>query len=229
MTHTNKQNHPSPSGRKTAQHLKEWLNGLSIKKLLTSLATIALVGWSLGCNSNPVQTPDSIRNQNLITGQQIQLLQLPARADVSLTKKYSEGRWIRANTGGEINMSERFRTNTRFKTASISASFTVPPNGLSKDTFIMMVFDDSNLLIEFSPHGLEFNIPAKLSYTVTGLDLSSVPVDAEIKLYYINDQTGLFEEMRSGSILHDRESGSISCIDGEIPHFSEYAFGYIKK
>lgn len=215
--------------KETTQHAKEWFKGGTMQKQFTSLVFAILFGWLLGCNSNPIQAPDQISNQDSPVGQKIQLLEVPAPAEVNLAKKYSVGGWVSANSGGELEIREQFQTKSEFKTATLTATLSIPKNGLNEDRYISMRLDDSKLQIEFSPHGLQFNVPAKLTYTATGLDLSSVPVGAEIKLYYSNKGTGLFEEMRSGSITYDRESGTIVCLDGEIPHFSIYAFGYIKK
>lgn len=215
--------------KETTLHAKEWFKGGTMPKQFTSLVFAILFGWLLGCNSNPVQAPDQISNQDSPAGQKIQLLEVPAPAEVNLAKKYSVGGWVSANSGGKLEIKEQFRTKSEFKTATLTATLSIPKNGLSEDRYILMMLDDSNLQIKFNPHGLQFNVPAKLTYTATGLDLSSVPLGTEIKLYYYNAETGLFEEMRSGSITYDIKSGTVTCLDGEIPHFSIYAFGYIKK
>jgi hypothetical protein len=220
----------SNKGKKeTSLHAKEWFQGGTMKKQFTSLVLAILFGWLLGCNSNPVQVPDQISNQDSPAGQKMHLLELPAPADVNLAKKYSVASWISADAGGKLEISEQFQNKSGYKTATVTATLSIPENALNEDRYISMQLDDSKLQIKFNPDGLQFNVPAKLSYTVTGLNLSSVPVGTEIKLYYCNRETGMFEEMHSGSITYDIKSGTITCLNAEIPHFSEYAFGYIKK
>ena len=198
-----------------------------MKKQFTSFVLAILFGWLLGCNSNPVQGPDQNSNQVSPAGQQIQLLELPGTAGMNLAKTSSVAssvlRWVSADSGGELECGEQFGTVT------VTATLSIPENALSEGRYISMRLDDPRRLqIEFGPDGLQFNVSAKLSCTVTGLDLSFVPVGAEIKLYYCNQKTGKFEQMTSASITYDRISGTLTCLNAGIPHFSMYAFGYIK-
>jgi hypothetical protein len=222
------------STSQTTLNVKEWLNGVTMKKLFTSIAVLFLIGWNLGCNSNPVQPSDHMSAPAAAAGQtaqmgSIQLLDVPLPTDISLSKKYWSGKWINAESGGTLTIKGQYNTNTKFKTATLTATFSVPQNALSNNQFILMSFDDAKLQVQFNPHGLQFKVPAKLSYTATGVDLSVLPAGTEIKLFYVDEQSGSFEEMNGGTITYDVETGTVSCTDAEIPHFSEYAFGYIKK
>ncbi|MFA6540579.1 MAG: hypothetical protein WCT99_03180 [Bacteroidota bacterium] len=225
MAHTINHNSASTTTKKTALNRKEWLTGATMKRYFVPLVVVILIGWTPGCNSNPVQAPDQVTS----AGQQIQLLDAPRSSGGALSKKYRTGDWFRAESGGELKISARFNSNNQFGTSTLNATFTLPGNALKADQYIAMTFDDYKLQIQFNPHGLQFNVPAKLTYTATGVDLSSLPDGTEIKLFYVNENSGSFEEMHSGTITYDKASGTISCVDGEIPHFSEYAFGYVKK
>jgi hypothetical protein len=194
-----------------------------MQKQFTSFVLAILFGWMLGCNSNPVQGPDQNSNQVSPAGQQIQLLELPASAGMSLAKISSAGQWIRAKSGGDVEIDEHFRG------VAVSVTLSIPKKALSDDQYISMTLDDSKLKIDFDPNGLQFNVPAELSYTVTGLDLSSLPDGVTLKLYYCNQKTGTFEEMNAKSITYDRKSGTITCVNADIPHFCIYAFGYIRR
>jgi hypothetical protein len=215
--------------KETPLRAKEWFKGVTMKKQFTSLILAILFGWLLGCNSNPVQVAYQNSNQVSPAGQKIQLLELPVTAGMNLAKKYSVASWISADEGGELEISEQFRNKRRHNTATVTATLSIPENALNEDRYISMLLDDSKLQIKFNPDGLQFNVPAKLTYTATGLNLSSIPVGTEIKLYYCNEETGMLEEINTGGITYDVESGTFECHDGEILHFSEYAFGYIKK
>ena len=194
-----------------------------MQKQFTSFVLAILFGWLMGCNNNPVQGPDQNSNQVSPAGQNVQLLELPGTAGMDLAKKYSVTRWVSADSGGELEITGQFRTVT------VTATLSIPENGLSEDQYISMTLGDSKLQIEFGPDGLQFNVPAKLNYTITGLDLFSVPVGAEIKLNYCNQKTGKFQEMHSESVTYDRKSGTLTCRNAEIPHFCIYAFGYIRR
>ena len=202
---------------------KEWFKGGSMQKQFTSFVLAILFGWLLGCNNNPVQVPDQNSNQGSVAAQQVQLLELPASAGMSLAKISSAGQWIRAKSGGDVEIDEHFRG------VAVSVTLSIPKKALSDDQYISMTLDDSKLKIDFDPNGLQFNVPAELSYTATGLDLSSLPAGVTLKLYYCNQKTGKFEEMNAENITYDRLLGTITCVNADIPHFSIYAFGYIKK
>jgi len=212
---------------KNPLHVKEWFKGGTMQKQLTSFVLAILFGWLLGCNSNPVQGPDQNSNQVSPAGQKIQLLKLPGTAGMKLAKTSSIAssilRWVSVDSGGDLESSEQFGTVT------VTATLSIPKKALSNDQYISMTLDDSKLKIDFDPDGLQFNVPAELSYTATGLDLSSLPAGVTLKLYYCNQKTGKFEQMTSASITYDRKSGTLTCLNAEIPHFSIYAFGYIKK
>jgi hypothetical protein len=190
-----------------------------MKKRLISFALAILFGWLLGCNSNPVQDPVQASNEVSVDGQSIQILELPAPAGISLAKEHLVAQWVDADSGGELEISARFWNTT----------LTIPKKALSKDQYISMMLDPSTQQIEFGPDGLQFKKPAMLNYTVSGLDLSTVPIGSLVKLYFWNQKTGKFEEMVSESITYDRTAGTLTCVNGEIPHFCIYAFGYIRR
>ena len=61
----------------------------------------------------------------------------------------------------------------------------------------------------------------------TGLDLSSIPLLSQLGLYCFDPETGSSKEMRNGELTYDLDKGEIISEDGELPHFFEYAFGYL--
>jgi hypothetical protein len=146
-----------------------------------------------------------------LTGNQYKYLNYQLRPAVA--------QWVDADSGGELEISARFWNTT----------LTIPKKALSKDQYISMMLDPSTQQIEFGPDGLQFKKPAMLNYTVSGLDLSTVPIGSLVKLYFWNQKTGKFEEMVSESITYDRTAGTLTCVNGEIPHFCIYAFGYIRR
>ena len=192
MKNINKHN---SSTTQSTLNIKEWLNGVTMKKLFTSIAVLFLVGWNLGCNSNPVQPSDQLSAQPASEGQttqmnSIQLLEVPQPTDVSLSKKYWSGKWFAAETGGTLTIKGQYQTNTKFRMTTLTATFNVPQNSLSNNQFILMSFDDTKLQVRFNPHGLQFKVPATFSYTATGVDLSALPAGTEIKFFYVDEQTG---------------------------------------
>lgn len=199
-----------------------------MQKQFTSFVLAILFGWLLGCNSNPVQGPDQNSNQVTPAGQTVQLLELPGTAGMDLAKTSSVASyvrsWVSADSGGQLVCGDQFGRVTT------TATLSIPQNGMSQDQYISMRLDHFRWLqIEFGPDGIQFNTPAILSCTVTGLDKFWAPIGADIRLYYCNQKTGSFQEMPSGSITYDRQSGTLTCSNIQIPHFCTYAFGYIKR
>jgi hypothetical protein len=194
-----------------------------VKKQYISFILAILFGWMLGCNNNPVQAPVQTSNQVSAAGQTIQILELPGAAGLSLAKKSSTSDWVSANLGGYLEIREQF------KGVRVFATLSIPRRGLNRDQYISMTLNDQEVKFDFNPDGLQFNKPAMLNFRYTGLDLSSVPVGADLKLYYLNEKKGTLEEMHAESITYDTASGTVTCVNAEIPHFCIYAFGYIKR
>jgi hypothetical protein len=190
-----------------------------MQKQFTSFVLAILFGWMLGCNSNPVHVPDQNSVQVSPAGQKVQLLELPGTAGMNLAKKSSASGSISPDSGGQLEVVTQFQT----------ATLTVPKNAVKKGVDISMAFDDCKAQISFGPEGLQFKKDAMLNYTAAGLDLSSVPVGTVINLYYYNETTGAYEQMSSESITYDKKAGTLTCVNGDIPHFCIYAFGYIKR
>jgi hypothetical protein len=188
-------------------------------KQFTSFIIAILFGWLLGCNNNPVQGPDQNSSQVTSAGEKVELLELPGTPGMDLGKKSSVSGSISADSGGELEITGQF----------CSATLIIPKKGLSKDQYLSMVPDDYTASIEFGPEGLIFKKHAKLNYTAAGLNLSSVPVGTVMNLYYYNETTGAYEQMSSESITYDRKLGTLTCVNGDIPHFCIYAFGYIRR
>jgi hypothetical protein len=127
--------------------------------------------------------------------------------------------------GGQVRASFSY-ISVLGKRVSVSATFTVPPGAVDKDTYVTMSFDDKHIGVKFIPGGLKFNIPANLDFSASGLDLSIVPSGVPISLYYVSDYSLTFEKQKTSGISANKWSGTLVCNDGQINHFSRYAFGY---
>ena len=85
-----------------------------------------------------------------------------------------------------------------------------------------MDIDDQTGVSTFNPH-IIFNFPAVLNQTFSGLDLSGIDPN-NIQLYYL-DTDGSYEVMQYDQLIVDVETGTITVINGKIPHFSLYGYG----
>ncbi|UCG50422.1 MAG: hypothetical protein JSW58_09410 [Candidatus Latescibacterota bacterium] len=90
-----------------------------------------------------------------------------------------------------------------------------PPGALDEDTFITMeMVDKSNLVVEFGPHGIDFNRPVAMS-----MKLKDTPAEdyenAVIK--WFNPATNEWEEIENLPPERPKEAKAL------IRHFSKYA------
>jgi hypothetical protein len=105
---------------------------------------------------------------------------------------------------------------------------TIPANSMSVSADVSLTLDDENFMgdldLVFGPHGLTFSSPALLSIKAVGLDLSQVQTQ-NLKLYYVNTDTGEWEEMKYDRMIINKDYGFIYVENGRLPHFSRYAIG----
>jgi hypothetical protein len=87
-----------------------------------------------------------------------------------------------------------------------------------------MTLDDQTLTFDFNPDGISFTKPASLDVYARGLNLWGIPPWKKVKLFYISN--GELVEMKTSRISVNPWFGELSCENGDIPHFSRYAFGY---
>jgi hypothetical protein len=133
--------------------------------------------------------------------------------------------YITSSSGGQVSVTYSYTSILR-KVFRVTATLSVPPGAIDKNTYVTMSVDDQYLALKFKPSGLKFNVPAKLDVNATGLDLSIVPFGAQLSLYYVNDFNVVTEKENVEGISTNRFFGSLGCDDAEIHHFSRYAFGY---
>ena len=68
------------------------------------------------------------------------------------------------------------------------------------------------------------NTPAMLDFTSRGLDLRNLLYGTTFDLYW-DGENGVYARQITTKSLTIQLLGSISCLKGQIPHFSRYAFG----
>lgn len=144
---------------------------------------------------------------------------LPARAGSSLNKTFSSGKFISKDKDEEIVISETY-TSISGKTVSIYAQIIFFAGTLKEDTFITMEMDDETGVISFSP-SMEFNKPALLNVTLTGLILKSLSSTEDFK--YLAASGG-YESVVYNDLFVKVSEGGLQLDRGQIPHFSRYGF-----
>ncbi|TLY31763.1 MAG: hypothetical protein E6K56_04335 [Ignavibacteria bacterium] len=143
---------------------------------------------------------------------------------VALQKIIPVSQLITADSGGTVKLSyDNGQIQRHF---TIDASLVFAPHAVDRDIVVTMSLDDSLLVLNFIP-AMAFNIPAQLQVKAAGLSLSATAASGAYKLFWYNPLTSTWVEMPAQSISVAPAAGSLECINGTIPHFSQYGFGRI--
>lgn len=111
------------------------------------------------------------------------------------------------------------------KDSRVFIKFDVLPGAVDNDTTVYIRLNTQRIDLNFSPHGLVFNKPAKLTIIAGGLNLKKVNTET-LALYYDNQDTGQWERMNYETFVVIEEYGYIKIVGAEIPHFSRYALAW---
>jgi hypothetical protein len=141
---------------------------------------------------------------------------------LALNKEISATANVTVKTGGKLKVNY-YEGNSFY----LDFSLTWDPEAVSNDFTASMTTDVTYLMstvdLTFGPHETYFLKPALLTIDVKGLDLSWIPKGTKA-LYLYYDNAGKWQKM-PGTVVFDRSKGTLSCKDGQLPHFSRYAFG----
>ena len=111
----------------------------------------------------------------------------------------------------------------------VKTTFKVFSETISQDAGLVLRMTDALLSgevdVSFQPHGITFSVPALLNIEATNIDLSGVNPN-NIGIYYVNEDTGEWEEMQTYDIIVKKTEGYLKIVDAEIPHFSRYAVAW---
>jgi hypothetical protein len=119
----------------------------------------------------------------------------------ALPRDNKQGHLISAEFGGTI-------TNGR-----VALEF--PAGALSEDTYItMQLVDETNLIVEFGPHGLVFNELVTFTWRLEGTDREGLAESTVIK--WRNPYTELLED------IYNLPPEGSNTVKGLLEHFSNY-------
>ena len=111
----------------------------------------------------------------------------------------------------------------------VKTTFKVFSETISQNAGLVLSMTDAlvsgGVDVSFQPHGITFGVPALLNIEATNVDLSGVK-PKNIGIYYVNEETGKWEEMQTYDIIVKKREGYLKIIDAEIPHFSRYAVAW---
>jgi hypothetical protein len=191
-----------------------------MKRLLSiSLAAFMLI-FSACQNEGPITGPESTASQGQAKFQP-NWIGLPQNASHKLLKAFSTSQLITVANGGQLTIDETY-TSTAGNQVHTYSSIALAPGCVKQDVTISMDIDDATGVSTFLPHQL-FNFPAVLNQTFTGLNLAGKNV-GNIHLYYYGTD-GTWEIMPCDQLIVDVATGTITIVNGRLPHFSVYGYG----
>ena len=201
-----------------------------MKKLAT--IPLLLVLFFFGCQKDNSLVPPEQKDSNSMQKpawvlaaekQGITLIALPKSASPALAKAFFATSLITHDVNGVVAINDTY-LSTANNTVSVNANLSVLANSLAQDATLSMSFDDEYLCFEFGPSGTTFATPAMLNVQVTGLDLSAFGTQTIGHLQYFNESQNEWTLVEADEVSIDVESGTFTCKNGKIPHFSRYGF-----
>jgi len=193
--------------------------GVQMKRLV-SLSLAALFIFFTACQNEGPVSPDMSASQK-VSKTSVNWINLPQNAEKRLLKSFSTSSLITVAEGGQLTIDESY-TSTEGVAVRAYSSISFAPGCVPQDTDITMSIDDQTGVSTFNPH-MVFNFPAILNQTFSGLDLTGLNPD-NVKLYYLAED-GNYEVMQCDQLIVDVANGTITVVNGKIPHFSLYGFG----
>jgi hypothetical protein len=195
-----------------------------------STAAIALLLGALsstmgsGCRNDGPLSPEN----NTIAAQEPDFIKLPK--NMSLQKIVGDTALITPEQGGKLSLAFKYRyTSSTGDQRVLDARMTLTfPRGAVEDSIVASLRLDDEVLkssvdITFNPHGSTFLKPALLDVDIRGMDFAGYSPKDKLWLYY--DDNGTWVKMAAKKVEFDLKEGKLKCDDGELPHFSRYAFG----
>lgn len=191
-----------------------------MKKLFFASLAAMLMLFAACQNSNDIVGPQPSQGKYTVQAEP-NWIGLPKAADGSLAKKFKTLNHITRAHGGSLTIDETYTTLEGTEVHAFS-SIAFAPGVVRNDCDITMEIDDNTGVSTFLPHQM-FDADAILNQVFTGLNLSNIDVSS-IELYYLAED-GTYEVMQRDALIIDTVNGTITVVNGRIPHFSLYGFG----
>jgi hypothetical protein len=201
-----------------------------------SIMVICILAFALlSCRENPVTSVTDKSAQSQSTEKSITFIPLPkAPAGLKKGRILTDTKLITVRSGGLLQIDANYPIEGTNDKVTVHVKLQIPPYALPYSQYLTMTLDEETLSgsvgvnVVFGPHGTTFLKPALLDIDADGLELSSLPPDTKVQLYYFNPDSGNFELMTVKKATYNFNAGKIQCLDGQLPHFSRYAFGYVR-
>ena len=150
-----------------------------------------------------------------------------------LNKAFEQSQWI-STRGGTITVGDSLHGFSKLvipygaigtstdaaTTAETDASLSSAMLTTSYNAYVSINFwwESSNFQAEFSPHGIQFNVPVRMELSYKDADLTGINED-DLRIYYLNEDTGIWE------VIGDTVDKTNKVVIGYTNHFSRYGVG----
>jgi len=199
---------------------------LNILVLLAAVVVLA-IGFSACSDNAPMQSSEITEMES--TSQFTMLKALHPR----LNKAFEQSQWI-STRGGTITVGDSLHgfsklvipygavgTSTDVATTSeTDASLSSGWLSSSYNAYVNINFwwESNAFQAEFSPHGLQFNVPVRMELSYKDADLTGINED-DLRIYYFNEATGIWE------VIGKQVDKTNKVVIGYTNHFSRYGVG----
>lgn len=176
-----------------------------------------MIALLFGCNPDAnVVSPDDLANNN----RQYKLIELPKQVQgLGVETLLTRTKDINGAIGGYFI--EQFDYQSTTGVVSITSRLYFPTNSFSGTVNISQTFNTETASLEFGPP-MVFNVAAKYTLTVSGLDLTGVN-PSTLDFVYVA-QNGSITGVVYDSITMDTATGTLKVTNARLNHFSRYGF-----
>ncbi len=187
---------------------------------MKNLIFVLLLGVliTFGCSNN-----NSITNPVVGQKNQKSWIKLPPTAGLKTETQYTEGAWITANKGGNVQLNKVVNIEP-FGQLNMVAKLTVPPDAFHgvDSLYFTVILDDETCTATFTPSPYVFDEPLEFDLTYNGVDLTGVDPDSVGFAYLAED--GEIVNADYDQLTVHVDQGKISVKNAVLHHFSRYGF-----
>lgn len=186
----------------------------------TIASLILLIFFFNGCDNkdivSPVVDPGSITE--LVSISEPAWISLPADEESSLSEVFSVSKLVRADRQEFITLNRKYEGG-KLGSVSIACVIVIPLGALNEDIYITMTIDDEKGCVTLQPE-MKFNVPAKFTMILKGLDLENIDV-YNVDFICFDKSNGI-ENIDSMRMRIHTVSGSIGVYEAAINLCSKY-------
>jgi hypothetical protein len=147
-------------------------------------------------------------------------ISLPEKSEFNQSGESTVTKFVRADRREFVTVSRKIEGG-KLGSFRVACVIVIPEGALEKDENITMTIDEKKGFVTILPE-MEFNIPAKFTMILKGLNLENIK-SKNIDFVSFDDSRGI-KEINSQRMKIDRASGTIGVYEAVIQNSSTYGF-----